>query len=295
MSHGSKQNGRDGKRSRSGRGFGLLETVVALAIVAAAVALIAPVLGGMTRRSSETSTQQQEQKLNTAIFGDPWGGTFGFMGDVGRLPTSLTELVSQGSLPAFHTADGATAHVGNVGYGWNGPYLGGLFSNANLVTDPWGQAFSYTDTGANAGQVISGGADGTVGTADDISYPVYAPATTGTVFVVVVANGIANPFGAAAKVYYPVNGEQAVTATQKFDPNAPQSSFDGFAFTSVAPGVRVVVATHTDSGGGCGGCCTTSRTVPISIIPGRTNVVQIALTTSSQVKVTGTYNCTIPD
>ncbi|MDO8678939.1 MAG: type II secretion system protein GspG [Acidobacteriota bacterium] len=295
MSHVLMQNGRDRERSGSGRGFGLLETVVALAIVAAAVALVAPALAGMTRRSTETSTQQQEQDLNTAIFGAPWGGTFGFTGDVGRLPTSLTELVSQESLPAFHTADGATAHIGNVGYGWNGPYLGGLFSNANLVTDPWGQAFSYAGTGASAGRVISGGADGTVGTTDDVAFPFYAPATTGTLFVVVVVNGIANPLGVAAKVYYPVNGEQAVTATQKFDPNAPNSTFDGFAFTSVVPGVRVVVATHTDVGGGGGSCSTTSRTVPISIIPGQTNIVQIAITTMAQARVLGAYQCTIPD
>lgn len=294
MGDGLKWNDRDGERAGSHRGFGLLETVVALAIVAAAVALVAPALAGMTRRSTETSTQQQEQKLNTAIFGDPWGGTFGFVGDVGRLPTSLTELVSPGSLPAFHTADGATAHIGNVGYGWNGPYLGGLFSNANLVTDPWGQAFSYAGAGASAGRVISGGADGTVGTTDDVAFPFHAPATTGTVFVVVIANGIANPFGAGVKMYYPVNGEQAVTATQKFDPENPQSSFDGFAFTGVVPGVRVVVATHTDTGGP-GGCFTVTRTVPVSIIPGRTNVVELALTTQATVKVQGAYTCTIPD
>jgi general secretion pathway protein G len=294
MNHVLKRNGRDRERSGSGGGFSLLEIVVALVIVAAAAALIAPALAGMTRRSSETAAQQQEKNINAAIFGDPWNGTFGFTGDVGRLPTSLTELVSQGSLPAFHTADGATAHIGNVGYGWNGPYLGGVFSNANLVTDPWGQTFSYARTGASAGQVISGGADGTVGTTDDVSYPVYPPATTGTAFVVVVTNGIANPFGAAVKMYYPVNGEQAVTATQKFDPNASGAIFDGFAFTSVVPGVSVVVATHTDTGGP-GGCSTVTRTVPISIIPGRTNVVEIALTTTHTVKVLGGYSCTIPD
>ncbi len=294
MRHVLIQNGRDRQRWRSGPGFGLLETLVALAIVSAAVALVVPALAGMTRRGSETAAREQEKNLNAAIFGDPWGGTFGFTGDVGRPPTSLTELVSQGSLPAFHTADGATAHVGQVGYGWNGPYLGGRFSNANLVSDPWGQAFSYAGTGASAGQVTSGGADGAVGTTDDVSYPVYAPATTGTVYIVVVANGIANPFGAAAKIYYPVNGEQGVTATQKFDPNI-LTNFDGFAFTSMVPGVRVIVASHTDTGGGCGGCCTTSRTVPISIIPGRTNVVEITISTSSTVKVMGNYTCAIPD
>ncbi len=268
-----------------------------VAIVVTAIAVIAPALAGMTRRSNEGSVQQQEKTLNAAIFGDPANGRFGFVGDVGRLPTSLSELVSRGSLPAFHTTDGGTPHVGNIGYGWNGPYLGGFFSDADIVTDPWGQAFSYSGSGGTAGQVTSGGADGTVGTSDDITFPIHAPATTGTVFITVIANGIANPFGAAAKLYYPANGEQAVTATQKFDPDAPQGSFDGFAFNSVAPGVRIAIAMHTDNGGSCGGgnCCTVSRTVPLNVVAGRTNVVEIRMLTGSIVKVTGNYNCTIPN
>ena len=290
-------NRRADRRSRSDRGFSLLEVAVMLALIAAVVALVAPVLAGMTRRTNETSVQQQERAINAAIFGVPVDGRFGFAGDVGRLPTSLGELVSRGSLPAFHVTDGATPHVGNIGYGWNGPYLGGVFSDADIVTDPWGQAFSYSGSGGTAGQVTSGGADGTVGNTDDITFPFHAPATTGTVFVTVIANGIANAFGTAAKVYYPANGEQAVTTTQKFDPNSPGESFDGFAFTGLAPGVRIAVASHTDNGGSCGGggCCTTSRTVLINVIAGRTNAVEIQIKTGSQVKVTGNYTCTIPN
>lgn len=282
---------------RTESGFTLLEAVVVMALMAAAVAFIAPTLVGMTRRNNESAVQQQEKTITAAIFGDPVNGRFGFVGDVGRLPANLNELLSRGSLPAFHTADGGTPHIGNIGYGWNGPYLTGVFSNTDLVTDPWGQSFTYANTGATAGQVRSNGADGSTSTADDVTYPLYAPKTTGTVFISIIANGVANPFGTSAKVYYPSNGEQAVTATQKFDPNSPNESFDGFAFADVAPGVRIAVASHTDNGGSCGGggCCTVTRTVPINVIAGRTNVVEIQLKTGAQVKVIGNYTCTIPD
>ncbi len=282
---------------RSGaRGFSILELVVVLAVLTAVVAMIAPALAGMTQRSSDTTTRQQEKTVYAAIFGEPSRGTFGFIGDVGRLPASITELASGGSLPAFHTSDGATAHVGNVGYGWNGPYVSGVISDADLQTDPWGQAFSYSASGANAGRVISAGPDGTIGTADDIAFPAYAPPATGTLFVTVKANGIANPFGAAVKVYYPLDGEEVVTPTQKFDPQEPNASFDGFAF-DVTPGIRVIVVSHTGhgGGGGGGGCSTVSRTVPVKVVAGRTNVLEIALSTTAQVMLMGNYTCTIPD
>lgn len=281
-------------RRRRARGISILEVVVALAVITTVVVLIAPVLAGMTRRNGENSTREQEKAIHQAIFGDPGRGVFGFIGDLGRLPTSLTELEDRGTLPAFHTSSGGVPHVANVGYGWNGPYLSGVFSNSDLATDPWGQAYSFSTSGANAGRVISGGPDGAIGTSDDISYPSSAPPTTGTLFVTITANGIANPFGAAAKVYYPVDGNQTVTPTQKFDPNDPNAHFDGFAFT-VPPGVRAVVVSHTGQGGGGGGCSTVSRTIPVNMSAGRTVLLTGVLKTSAVVSVTGGYGCTIPD
>jgi prepilin-type N-terminal cleavage/methylation domain-containing protein len=284
-----------GGRERPGvHGFTILEVVVAVAVISAAIAMIAPALVAMTRRSSESATQDQARATYTAIFGDAARGTFGFLGDVGRLPTSFAELTSQGSLPGFHTSDGATAHVGNVGYGWSGPYLSSFFPSADLLTDAWGQTLSYADTGANAGKVISLGADGTLGTGDDITFPTYTRPTTGTLYVVVNANGIGNPFGAGAKVYYPVNGEQAVTATQKFDPSDTFSEFDGMAFT-VPAGVRVIAVSHTGVGAGGGGCTTVSRRVPVNVVAGRANVIEVRMDTKAVVAVTGNFSCTVPD
>lgn len=48
---------------------------------------------------------------------------------------------------------------------WRGPY-----TENNKLNDPWGVAFQYESDGRNF-KIISGGPDGTVGNADDITYP----------------------------------------------------------------------------------------------------------------------------
>lgn len=48
---------------------------------------------------------------------------------------------------------------------WRGPY-----TEANKLSDPWGNKFQYESDGRNF-KIISGGPDGTVGNADDIVYP----------------------------------------------------------------------------------------------------------------------------
>ena len=45
---------------------------------------------------------------------------------------------------------------------WRGPY-----TEANKLSDPWGNKFQYESDGRNF-KIISGGPDGTVGNADDI-------------------------------------------------------------------------------------------------------------------------------
>jgi len=273
------------------RGVSLLEMVVVLAIVAAALTVIMPALAGLTRNSSEQAAAQQLRNIHRAIFGRPAEGEFGFVGDMGRLPNTLSELLTQGTMVGFHTAHGGTAHAGEVGYGWNGPYLRSVLSNADLTTDPWGQPLSYTATGSAAGQIISAGADGQVGTGDDIRFPASAPPVTGTVFVTISANEVANALGAAAKMYYPVNGDEVVTGTQKNNPN--DNSFRGFMFTDIPAGVRVLTVMQT--GQACPNCGTVSRTVPVEVVAGQTVAVEAGMTTSCQVMLIGNLQCPIPD
>lgn len=279
------------RRCRRDNGLSLLEVAVVLGLITTVVVMIVPALAGFTRNTAEQAARDQLRVIHRAIFGTPASGELGFVGDIGRLPATLSELIGQGTMVGFHTADAGMSHVGEVGYGWNGPYLRGVVSDADLTTDPWGQPLSYTASGSTAGQIISGGADGQVGTADDMTFPTNVPPTTGTVFVTVVANDVANALAAAAKMYYPVNGEQTVTATQKNDPN--DNSFRGFAFPNIPAGIRIVVVSQT--GPGCPNCGTVSRIVPVRVVAGQTTAVEVRMTTSCQVMIIGNPQCPIPD
>lgn len=278
------------------RGFTLVEVILILAVIAVALAFIVPGLAGLIQGDNERATKQQAERVYRAIFGNPARGEFGYLGDMGRLPTTLSELVEQGSQAAFHTANGASENVGGVGIGWRGPYLQSLFSTTDLLKDPWAQPFSYTSSGSTAGQIISGGPDGQVATSgDNITFPLYAPPATGTVFVTVVVNKIPNPLGATAKLYYPVNGGQTVTPTQKYQPVAANQlqTFDGFAFDQVPAGLRVLVVAHTGVGGGQ--CPTVSRAVNVTVHAGQSVHKEVRMLTDATVQTTGNMQCTIPD
>lgn len=110
------------------------------------------------------ATRQKMETLRTAILGkdttDTTGqrNSFGFHGDLGRLPPTLADLVTQGTQPAwsFHTYYG-------FGIGWRGPYLDtGLTGGTPLAQDAWGRTFVYS-TSANPPHLTSLGADGKAG------------------------------------------------------------------------------------------------------------------------------------
>ncbi len=267
-------------------GFTLLEVLVVLALVAALVALAAPGLVGFVEAERERGAGGDAERIYRAIVGSPGRGEFGYLGDMGRLPSALTELVEQGSQPPFTT----TGNVGGVGTGWRGPYLSGPFATADLLRDPWGHPFSYTGTGPAAGQVVSGGPDGDVGTAaDNLVFPVHPPATTGTLHVAVLVNAVPDPLGASAKLYSPVDGRQAVTPTQKHLETQP---FDGFAFENVTHGLHVLVVAHTGRRGGQ--CVTVSRTVTVAVPGGQSVVTLVHLLTEADVRLRN-QACPVPD
>ncbi len=252
------------------RGFTLIEIVVSLGVAAALAAFLGVAISGALQSVKETQTQQQVQQTFNAIVGsNPAQGNFGFLGDMGRLPTALTELVTQGAQVAYHT----TGNVGTVGTGWRGPYLTAPYATSDLFKDSWGQSLTYSDTGNSAGQVVSGGADGVVGNTDDLSFPVQLPVkTTGTLLVTVVVNKIAQPTGLSVSVYSTSNGNQgsAVTRTTAVAGAVP------FLFT-VPHGVTVIVATHT------AGNITVTRTVSVQVAAGTQMATTIQMSTSATV------------
>ena len=276
--------------TRAHAGFSLLEVIVVMAVLAAIISFGMPTLTAMVESNNALETQQQAEEIWRAIYGDPSKGEFGYLGDMGRLPTSLTELVDRAATNqlAFHTHDGATEHLGRIGTGWRGPYLSGLFSNSDLLTDAWGRPFTFSNA-----QVTSGGPDGdSATTGDNIVFPVHQPSTTGTMFVTVLANRIPNPLGATTKLYSTVNGELTATTTKKHLP--ADATFDGFFYENLTPGLHVLRAAHTGRIGDNGACVTITRYVPVAVHAGRQVIREIRMINAADVKITDN-DCTIPD
>lgn len=271
---------RSPRRIGRGRGFTLIEIVIVLGILAVLAALLVPAAFQSIQSSKETATRTQVERVFKAIVGDPSKGNFGYLGDMGRLPATLDELVTQGSQIAFHTSHtahgGSGNHVGGVGAGWRGPYLTGTDSTADLFKDAWGLALSYTNTGNNAGQVVSGGADGQISTAsDNITYPVQVPIqTTGTIIVTVIVNEVPQPINVTVKVYSISGGNQGAAVVQ----TTPNPSLDGKPFRFDVPhGTSAIESIHTS------GSTTVTRITTIDVAAGTQVTRTILMKTSASV------------
>jgi hypothetical protein len=256
----------------------LIELAVALAVVALLAGLLAPVAFQSMQAAKEDTIRKEVERIFKAIVGDPNAGNFGYLGDMGRLPATLSELVEQGAQVAFHTTDGGTPHVGNVGTGWRGPYLSGQFAASDLFRDAWGQSYSYTNAGNPAGQIVSGGRDATVATGDDIRFPSddqLPVRTTGTLIVTVVVNNIPQPALVTVEVFVTSStGEQTLPSG-----NTKQTNVDGkvpFSF-AVPHGICVVRATH-----GTGGSSVT-RIIAVPVAAGTQVSRQVVLFTTAAV------------
>ena len=128
---------RQTRRSKSIKGFTLVELLVVLAILGMLAALVGPQvlnqLGGAKSKSAAIQIRDFEQALEL------------YKLDVGRFPRSgegLEALVRQPS--------GAR--------GWNGPYL----KKDDVPEDPWGNPYEYRVSGSSV-EITSLGSDGRQG------------------------------------------------------------------------------------------------------------------------------------
>lgn len=254
-------------------GFTLLGVVVVLLVIGAAAALMPLHFVDITV-SKEEQTRLKLVKLVEAVAGIPEERTFGFIGDVGRVPKSLEELNSlsgphtlcdsafnPAAPPDFHSADGATNHRGKVGMGWRGPYFKEMaFSDEHLL-DAWGQKVRYTcpettkastdaTTGGVAltlrtGQITSAGPDGDFDTTDDIKAEPFFD--KGHLFLTVTQGGADNVAkNVTVTFFFPSNGEQSSQVSAPTTVEAPEGSTTTIVFSSVPAGVRF---TQIDFGG----------------------------------------------
>lgn len=135
--------------------------IAAFVLISAA---LTPVGLRMVHQARNSRVQAELELLHAAIIGDDRAGTFGYVGDLGRLPLDLSELASSNGLPLSTVSASA-----GVAYGWNGPYANAGRDASDFRTDPWGNAYDIGQ--AAAGQVRSAGPNGVFSDADDIIYP----------------------------------------------------------------------------------------------------------------------------
>lgn len=247
------------------RGFSLVETLVALGVTLVLAGALAPMAFKWITAVRIDKTQQRMQEIWTAMVGSD--STFqGFVGDIGRWPGSLVELISnQNALPSF-----AVNNTTGVGSGWRGPYLIKDADGQDPLADGWGVPFSYNST---TGQLTSYGPDHAFGGGDDIVLPETVPPTLrGTLLVTVYVNDIPNPFGLTVTVWDTVDGAQ-VPATNLI--SSGELTLKGFAYNLIQ-GIHAVKAVHT-------GTHVTGNTTETFAVQ---KVISVVIKTNTQTKLT---------
>ena len=218
------------------RGFTLLELLVILGVMAILAAAVAPAFVQEIGETRIEATQLEQRVLYEGMVGPASSETrFGFVGDIGRLPTALTELVQPGSLPSY-----TTNTTRKIGMGWRGPYINPGSSANDYLTDGFGRDYTLA-----SGQIRSAGPDGVANTSDDLVYPPSPMPIQGNVIVTVKqevgARVFVDPAGYRVDVFYASNGSEAMVS----------AAAGPFSFTNLPMGVhavRVVKTTNPNPG-----------------------------------------------
>ncbi|MFH1007982.1 MAG: prepilin-type N-terminal cleavage/methylation domain-containing protein [Candidatus Latescibacterota bacterium] len=254
---------------QSNRGFTLIEVVVVLAIMGILAGVLIPSVFRQIERARETATQEEVEYIHRAIVGDPKAKNYGYLGDAGSLPATLSDLLTQPvGIPLHSDSTNGIPNKHGVRRGWRGPYLNLRY---NDLLDAWGTPYRYGQPPDGAGRIRSAGQDKTFDNTDDIVFPLHAVVTEGTLLAAVFVNGIPNPQDTWVTVYSTADGQQDSVGTQSTN----DVGFDGFAFT-IPQGIQVVEVTQTSQVKGVGG-----GTIPTSV----TQWVNAAVPANSQVNI----------
>ena len=231
----------------SSNGFTFAEILIVVAIMGIVTSIALKNLGSTDDRANYEVTLAELQKLKRAIIGDENARSngervsFGFVGDIGGIPSTLDELISRGSLGAS-----ALDITKLIAYGWMGPYLEVPFTGdpSGFKTDGWGYEYVYLTTqyaiapgDTVVARITSLGADGVVGgtgyDADIFVEIAKDRVVTNVTGSVIEVSG--NPvLAATARVYEP-DGVGGLTSK-----SASTDAFGNYTITNVSQGVRAI-------------------------------------------------------
>jgi prepilin-type N-terminal cleavage/methylation domain-containing protein len=149
----------------SDRGFTLIELVAVIFLIGILALFMIDSTNFGNDSAKMENTKQRMEAIKKAILGNDFAGSnegartqFGFVGDIGRLPSALAELTNRGSLSTW-----IYSSVHGIGAGWRGPYVSAaVVGSLGVTKDGWGRPLVYSTTGAQP-FVGSLGADGAAG------------------------------------------------------------------------------------------------------------------------------------
>jgi prepilin-type N-terminal cleavage/methylation domain-containing protein len=223
----------------------LLMTITLMGILTfASIALITDTIS----ESKFEETVQRLGRFKLAILGDSAlkengvRTNFGFVGDVGSLPTYSQGLASLVTRP---TAAGDSIPVYTInsaarfGAGWNGPYVGANVGSLDTANDAWGNQIEY-DPSTSPATIKSYGADlvaGGSGYDQDIVIEIEDELFKGTVHGFINDGGVPFENDAEVVLYEAIDGVVTARASQFLV--AANKGY--FSFSDVPYGRRSIV------------------------------------------------------
>ena len=271
------------------KGFSFAEILIVVAIMGIVTSIALKNMGKSDDRANYEESLTELQELLKAIVGDENARSngertsFGFVGDVGCIPSTLDELVSRGSLSASRLDTSK-----QLAYGWKGPYIESPFSsgNSDFKTDGWGNAYIYSTTqyalapgDTVVAKISSLGADGTVGGNgydSDIFIEIMKDLVRADVTGSVIETSGNPVLAATARVYEP-DGFGALTSK-----SASTDASGNYTIQNVSQGVRAITVQLSSGAESEGYRATLGRSfVTVRTISDIGSIIQIGIATAS--------------
>ena len=226
---------------KSQRGFTMIELLMVILLIGALSGLSLTAFDSSIDEARFDETVNEMRALRAALVGDTdlknngQRSSFGYLGDIGGVPTNaqgLVALLTNPGLPVWNVDTSI-----RFGLGWKGPYMEGSGLLSSLTQDAWGRSYIYrADTSPIT--LTSLGADGLIGGTgfnQDITIQIPTTLVTGVVHGFISQDGSPYTGTAVVELNAPVAGAATVTST-----NVVAGTNGYFSFSNVPLGRRSV-------------------------------------------------------